>query len=194
MSPQKLFFVITYLLEDEQELSLGMLDTSQTYLLPPSRFNLRGLKSNAVLQKSPFLIQNVSNRSDSSRLLEISVFFASGRPRAAARRRGSPTAQLPRHPQLPPPPLLRRLPSESPSAVVRSSNANANARAPPRRPHMFRVDAGGPPRRPHLFGIDAGRPHSHPGLPSTIMRHPGLPSTIRRRPDSAVGNDLNSKD
>jgi hypothetical protein len=25
-------FVITYLLEDEQELSLGMLDTSQTYL------------------------------------------------------------------------------------------------------------------------------------------------------------------
>jgi hypothetical protein len=26
-------FVITYLLEDEQELSLGMLDTSQTYLL-----------------------------------------------------------------------------------------------------------------------------------------------------------------
>jgi hypothetical protein len=32
MSPQKLFFVITYLLEDEQELSLGMLDTSQTYL------------------------------------------------------------------------------------------------------------------------------------------------------------------
>jgi hypothetical protein len=32
MSPQKLFFVITYLLEDEQELSLGMLDTSQMYL------------------------------------------------------------------------------------------------------------------------------------------------------------------
>jgi hypothetical protein len=32
MSPQKLFFVITYLLDDEQELSLGMLDTSQTYL------------------------------------------------------------------------------------------------------------------------------------------------------------------
>jgi hypothetical protein len=32
MSPQKLFFFITYLLEDEQELSLGMLDTSQTYL------------------------------------------------------------------------------------------------------------------------------------------------------------------
>ena len=29
MSPQKLFFLfITYLLEDEQELSLGMLDTS----------------------------------------------------------------------------------------------------------------------------------------------------------------------
>jgi hypothetical protein len=26
------FFVITYLLEDEQELSLGMLDTSKTYL------------------------------------------------------------------------------------------------------------------------------------------------------------------
>jgi hypothetical protein len=26
------FFAITYLLEDEQELSLGMLDTSQTYL------------------------------------------------------------------------------------------------------------------------------------------------------------------
>jgi hypothetical protein len=26
------FFVITYLLEDEQELTLGMLDTSQTYL------------------------------------------------------------------------------------------------------------------------------------------------------------------
>jgi hypothetical protein len=25
-------FVITYILEDEQELSLGMLDTSQTYL------------------------------------------------------------------------------------------------------------------------------------------------------------------
>jgi hypothetical protein len=25
-------FVITYLLEDEQELSMGMLDTSQTYL------------------------------------------------------------------------------------------------------------------------------------------------------------------
>jgi hypothetical protein len=25
-------FIITYLLEDEQELSLGMLDTSQTYL------------------------------------------------------------------------------------------------------------------------------------------------------------------
>jgi hypothetical protein len=25
-------FVITYLLEDEQKLSLGMLDTSQTYL------------------------------------------------------------------------------------------------------------------------------------------------------------------
>jgi hypothetical protein len=25
-------FVITYLIEDEQELSLGMLDTSQTYL------------------------------------------------------------------------------------------------------------------------------------------------------------------
>jgi hypothetical protein len=32
MSPQKLFFVITYLLEDEQELSLGMLDTLQMYL------------------------------------------------------------------------------------------------------------------------------------------------------------------
>jgi hypothetical protein len=32
ISPQKLFFVITYLLEDEQELSLGMLDMSQTYL------------------------------------------------------------------------------------------------------------------------------------------------------------------
>jgi hypothetical protein len=32
MSPKKLFFVITYLLEDEQELSLGMLDMSQTYL------------------------------------------------------------------------------------------------------------------------------------------------------------------
>src|SRR4051812_26727474 len=30
MSPQKLLSVITYLLEDEQELSLGMLDTSQT--------------------------------------------------------------------------------------------------------------------------------------------------------------------
>jgi hypothetical protein len=29
---KKLFFVITYLLEDEQELSLGMLDTLQTYL------------------------------------------------------------------------------------------------------------------------------------------------------------------
>jgi hypothetical protein len=28
-------FVITYLLEDEQELSLGMLDTSQTYLFAP---------------------------------------------------------------------------------------------------------------------------------------------------------------
>ena len=28
----KNYFVITYLLEDEQELSLGMLDTSQTYL------------------------------------------------------------------------------------------------------------------------------------------------------------------
>jgi hypothetical protein len=27
MSPQKLFFVISYLLEDEQELSFGMLDT-----------------------------------------------------------------------------------------------------------------------------------------------------------------------
>jgi hypothetical protein len=26
------YFVITYLLEDEQELRLGMLDTSQTYL------------------------------------------------------------------------------------------------------------------------------------------------------------------
>jgi hypothetical protein len=26
------YFVITYQLEDEQELSLGMLDTSQTYL------------------------------------------------------------------------------------------------------------------------------------------------------------------
>jgi hypothetical protein len=26
------YIVITYLLEDEQELSLGMLDTSQTYL------------------------------------------------------------------------------------------------------------------------------------------------------------------
>jgi hypothetical protein len=26
------YFVITYLLEDEQELSLGMLDTLQTYL------------------------------------------------------------------------------------------------------------------------------------------------------------------
>jgi hypothetical protein len=26
------YFVITYLLEDEQELSLGMLHTSQTYL------------------------------------------------------------------------------------------------------------------------------------------------------------------
>jgi hypothetical protein len=32
MSPHKLFFVITYILEDEQELSLGMLDTLQTYL------------------------------------------------------------------------------------------------------------------------------------------------------------------
>jgi hypothetical protein len=32
MSPQTLFFVITYLLKDEQELSLGMLDTLQTYL------------------------------------------------------------------------------------------------------------------------------------------------------------------
>jgi hypothetical protein len=32
MSPQKLFFVITYLLEDEQELNLGMLDTLQMYL------------------------------------------------------------------------------------------------------------------------------------------------------------------
>jgi hypothetical protein len=32
MSPQNYSFVITYLLEDEQELSLGMLDTSQTYL------------------------------------------------------------------------------------------------------------------------------------------------------------------
>jgi hypothetical protein len=32
ISPQKLMFVITYLLEDEQELSLGMLDTSKTYL------------------------------------------------------------------------------------------------------------------------------------------------------------------
>jgi hypothetical protein len=32
MSPQNYCFVITYLLEDEQELSLGMLDTSQTYL------------------------------------------------------------------------------------------------------------------------------------------------------------------
>jgi hypothetical protein len=29
---QNYSFVITYLLEDEQELSLGMLDTSQTYL------------------------------------------------------------------------------------------------------------------------------------------------------------------
>jgi hypothetical protein len=29
---KKYIFVITYLLEDEQELSLGMLDTSQTYL------------------------------------------------------------------------------------------------------------------------------------------------------------------
>jgi hypothetical protein len=28
----KIFFFITYLLEDEQELSLGMLDTLQTYL------------------------------------------------------------------------------------------------------------------------------------------------------------------
>jgi hypothetical protein len=28
----KIIFVITYLLEDEQELSLGMLDTSQMYL------------------------------------------------------------------------------------------------------------------------------------------------------------------
>jgi hypothetical protein len=27
-----IIFIITYLLEDEQELSLGMLDTSQTYL------------------------------------------------------------------------------------------------------------------------------------------------------------------
>ena len=32
MSPQKLFCFIVYLLEDEQELSLEMLDTSQTYL------------------------------------------------------------------------------------------------------------------------------------------------------------------
>ena len=32
MSPQKLFCFIVYLLEDEQELSLGMLDTSPTYL------------------------------------------------------------------------------------------------------------------------------------------------------------------
>jgi hypothetical protein len=32
MSPQNYSFVITYLLENEQELSLGMLDTSQTYL------------------------------------------------------------------------------------------------------------------------------------------------------------------
>jgi hypothetical protein len=29
---KKYSFVITYLLEDEQELSLGMLDTSQMYL------------------------------------------------------------------------------------------------------------------------------------------------------------------
>jgi hypothetical protein len=29
---KKYCFVITYLLEDEQELSLGMFDTSQTYL------------------------------------------------------------------------------------------------------------------------------------------------------------------
>jgi hypothetical protein len=33
MSPQNYCFVITYLLEDEQELSLGMLDMSQTHLL-----------------------------------------------------------------------------------------------------------------------------------------------------------------
>ena len=32
MSLQKLSVFIVYLLEDEQELSLGMLDTSQTYL------------------------------------------------------------------------------------------------------------------------------------------------------------------
>jgi hypothetical protein len=32
MSPKNDCFVITYLLEDEQELSLGMLDTWQTYL------------------------------------------------------------------------------------------------------------------------------------------------------------------
>jgi hypothetical protein len=32
MSPQNYSFIITYLLEDEHELSLGMLDTSQTYL------------------------------------------------------------------------------------------------------------------------------------------------------------------
>jgi hypothetical protein len=31
-SPQNYCFVLTYILEDEQELSLGMLDTSQTYL------------------------------------------------------------------------------------------------------------------------------------------------------------------
>jgi hypothetical protein len=30
--PKNIFFVITYLLEDEQELSWGMLDTLQTYL------------------------------------------------------------------------------------------------------------------------------------------------------------------
>ena len=32
MSPKKFIYFIVYLLEDEQELSLGMLDTSQTYL------------------------------------------------------------------------------------------------------------------------------------------------------------------
>ena len=31
-SHKKIIFFIIYLLEDEQELSLGMLDTSQTYL------------------------------------------------------------------------------------------------------------------------------------------------------------------
>jgi hypothetical protein len=125
------------------------------------------------------LILTITNRSYSSRLLHHVWTTA-----RCARRQGSLTPQLPRHPPsaLPPPPVVRSSLRHR-SAAITSSNANAGAS--PRRPHMFHVDVGAPPCRPHLFRIDAGRPHHR-----RTTRTP--PSTIRRCPDSAMGNNSKS--